>query len=119
LFRHTSAPADVVVWIGHPAAAEDRAPVVLGDSAAAGHRAGDLLGLAAPAGDQAPVVLGDTAAAGHRASFLLICAAPAGDRAGLVLGDPAAAEHRAPRRVAGPENANGPEIPLPAAPATG
>jgi hypothetical protein len=73
---------------------------VLGDPAAAGHGAGDLLGRAAPAGDQAPVVLGDPAAAGHGACFLLICAATAGDRAGLVLGDPAAAEHRAPRPVA-------------------
>jgi hypothetical protein len=92
---------------------------VLGDTAAAGYRAGDLLGRAAAAEDCAAVLLGDPAAAGHGASFLLICAAAAGDRAGLVLGYPAAAEHRAPRRVTGPETRTDRRSPLPAAPATG
>jgi hypothetical protein len=96
VFRDSPATADVVVRVVHPAAAQDGALILLGDPAAAVHRAG-LLGCAAAAEDHTGLVLGDPAAPGHGAAFLLGCAAAARDRAGLVLGDPAAAEHRAPR----------------------
>src|SRR6516162_8332657 len=96
LFRDSPATADVVVRVGHPAAAQDRAAVLLGDPAAAVHDAGVLLVGAAAAQDRAAVLLGDPAAARHDAGVLLGRAAAAQHHAGG-LGHPAAAEHRAPR----------------------
>ena len=109
LFRDSPATADVVVRVGHPAAAEDYALVLLGDPATAGHGAVLLLGGATAAEDRAGVLHGDSAAAEDRAGVLLGRAAAAQHRAGG-LGYPAAAEHRAPRPVAGERKRTG--VPL-------